>query len=78
VTILDIIGNALKLCLLVISEAIDLAKQHDAAVDGALKRRALFEQAVTLALQRLWLETTEEKRQADAVDEAVDEETKKP
>lgn len=68
----EIIVQAIRLCILTIGYAFELARKHEQAVADAKAKRALFEKAVALALERMRTDTIEEKNQVDAVDEEID------
>lgn len=75
---IEIIANAFKLFVLTIGYGIDLARQKQQAIDTATARRALFEKAAALALERMRAATVDEKATVDEADSAIDEEAKKP
>lgn len=77
-SVTEVIVQALKLCVLTISYAIELAKKREQAIADARARRTLFEQSLQKAIEHMRLEVVEEKRATDELDPAVDEKAKKP
>ncbi len=64
--------QAFKLFVLTTSYAIEEAKAHAAEVADAKAKRDLFERAVGRALTEMRIRAGEQKRQTDAVDDAID------
>ncbi len=68
----EAVVQAFKLFVLTVGYALEEARKHEQAVADANARRSLFEVAVLRAMADLGLRATQEKRQGDAVDDAVD------
>ena len=74
-TVVDAIVMAFRLFVLTVGYAIEEAKKAELARDAALAKRAVFEAAVSRALERMRLDATREKRQVDSVDDKIDRES---